>query len=238
MVFFRVNHPKPTKRKDGGRGNTRFELQRDSKTYLLQPRNILVIFSIVSLTIFGGCSRETSGSLSGTVVRVADGDTITILDAQRVQDRVRLQGIDAPERKQAFSEISRQNLARLVFGKELSIEYTKLDQYGRIVGKLLVDGEDICLDQIRAGLAWHYKEYEKEQSPADRQLYANAEQEARSQKLGLWQDSDPTPPWNFRHKPGLSKESDSEVEPRRADYPPIKPAAPGNLISTTLFPGK
>ncbi len=138
----------------------------------------------------------------GRVVAIADGDTITVLDAGNSQHRVRLQGIDAPERGQAFGTVSRQNLANLIFNRQVTVEYDKLDRYGRIVGKVLVDGRDICLEQIRAGLAWHYKQYENEQSPEDRRLYAEAEREARAARRELWRDESPTPPWDFRRSNG------------------------------------
>jgi len=176
-------------------------------------KNRPLILLLASLFIFASCSREKPNSISGRVVRIADGDTITILDANNVQHRIRLQGIDAPERRQDFSDVSREHLASLVFGKYVTIEYQKVDRYGRLVGKVWVDGDDECLEQLKAGLAWHYKEYEKEQSPTDQQLYARAEQGARAQKRGLWQDPKPVPPWDFRHHvTGSSAELDSQDE--------------------------
>lgn len=177
-------------------------------------RKSRLVLLLALLSIVGSCSHKPTNSISGTVVKIADGDTITILDAQNVQHKIRLQAIDAPERRQDFSAVSRENLASLVFGKYVRIEYEKVDRYGRLVGKVWVDGNDECLEQLKAGLAWHYKEYEKEQPPADRQLYANAEQEARTQQRGLWKDPDPTPPWEYRHHTnGSTAESDVPDEP-------------------------
>jgi endonuclease YncB( thermonuclease family) len=190
----------------------------------LRRRALLVL--VISLSILCSCSRETSKSVSGKVVKIADGDTITILDAQNVQHKIRLQGIDAPEHRQDFGEVSRENLAGLVFGKYVTIDYEKVDQYGRLVGKVWVDGNDECLEQVKAGLAWHYKEYEKEQTPDDRQLYANAEQEARAQERGLWKDPHPTPPWDFRHHVnGASSASDAPDE-LSLDDSTVKSASP------------
>lgn len=135
----------------------------------------------------------------GKVVSVADGDTVTVLDATNVQHRIRLTGIDAPESSQAFGTRSRQHLADLVFGKQVTVQYEKNDRYGRTLGKVIAEGRDVCLEQLRAGLAWHYKYYENEQPPADRQTYAQAEVEARAAKRGLWADANPIPPWDFRH---------------------------------------
>ena len=81
----------------------------------------------------------------------------------------------------------------------MTVEWQKYDRNGRIVGKIISEGQDVCLEQIKAGLAWHYKQFEGEQSELDRRLYSEAEHKARSQKIGLWQESSQTPPWDFRH---------------------------------------
>lgn len=139
-------------------------------------------------------------TLLGKVINVADGDSITVLDATNTQHKVRLTGIDAPERGQAFGNVSKESLAEQVAGRSVAVEWDKVDRYGRKVGKVLLAGMDSNLVQIKRGLAWHYKQYEREQSPADRQSYAEAEVEARAAKLGLWRDAEPTPPWEFRRK--------------------------------------
>lgn len=145
-----------------------------------------------------------ASTLTGMVVGIADGDTLTLLDAAKVQHKIRLAGIDAPEKTQAFGDRSKQNLAGLVFRKEVVVEWSKLDRYGRVIGKAVLGSEDVCLAQVRAGLAWHYKAYEREQTPVDRERYAQAEKEARASKRGLWRDPAPTPPWVYRHsrRPG------------------------------------
>jgi len=79
-----------------------------------------------------------------------------------------------------------------------TIEYQKRDRYGRIVGKVLLDGIDVCLEQVKAGFAWHYKKYQHEQSAEDRELYADAEIRARAERLGLWRENNPNPPWEYR----------------------------------------
>ena len=137
-------------------------------------------------------------TLTGRVVRVTDGDTIVVLDANKVQHKIRLQGIDAPERGQAFGTKSKEHLSELVAGKSVVVDYSKYDRYQRILGKVLLGGEDVNLEQVEAGLAWHYKYYQKEQTPADRVKYSDAELDARRDKLGLWQDHNPVPPWEYR----------------------------------------
>ena len=136
--------------------------------------------------------------LNGRVVGVADGDTVTVLDASRQQHKIRLMGIDAPEKRMPYGNRSKQSLSDLVFDRQVQVEYNKKDRYGRTVGKIIVDGVDANLAQIKAGMAWHYKQYQREQSVEDRAAYAQAEQESRASKRGLWKDADPVPPWDWR----------------------------------------
>jgi endonuclease YncB( thermonuclease family)/methylphosphotriester-DNA--protein-cysteine methyltransferase len=136
--------------------------------------------------------------IEGKVVRVSDGDTITVLDADNKQHKIRFQGIDAPESKQDFGQASKENLSKMVFGKQVTVTWSKVDKYRRTVGKVFLDGKDVNIEQIKAGMAWHYKKYADEQPPEDRITYAKAEEEARAAKLGLWQDPNPTPPGEWR----------------------------------------
>ncbi len=122
------------------------------------------------------------------VVKVSDGDTVHVLDQSKKKHKIRLGGIDAPEKKQVFGKKSGKNLSNLVAGKNVEVEYSKRDRYGRIIGKLIKDGQDINLMQIKQGFAWHYKFYQKDQSEIDRILYSSAEIEAREKTIGLCVD--------------------------------------------------
>lgn len=139
-----------------------------STTSLTAFRPARFVAAVAMAVLLATAWAET---LVGEVVSVADGDTVTVLDATKVQHRVRLAAIDAPERRQAFGDRSRQHLASLVFRKQVSVEWQKLDRYGRILGKVLVGQDDAGLYQIRAGMAWHYKEFAHEQAPDDRDAY-------------------------------------------------------------------
>ena len=86
----------------------------------------------------------------------------------------------------------------MVFGRDVTVAYEKTDQYGRLVGKIIFEGKDINLEQVKAGMAWHYKEYQREQTPEDPELYAKAEDEARTARRGLWRDPNPVEPSAFR----------------------------------------
>ena len=99
----------------------------------------------------------------GRVVGVADGDTITVLDADKVQHKIRLAGIDAPEKRQVFGSVSKQSLVEQVAGQSVAVEWVKVDKYGRKVGKVLLAGLDCNLVQVKRGLAWHYTKYQREQ---------------------------------------------------------------------------
>ena len=103
-----------------------------------------------------------------------------------------------PEKSQPFGQNAKQSLSNLVFGRAVEVEWQKHDRYERIVGKVLVNGQDANLEQVRRGMAWHYKKYEREQEPLDRATYSQAEIEARMNNRGLWSDPSPIPPWDWR----------------------------------------
>lgn len=157
-----------------------------------------VLISMGALVLLLAIPLAHAESFSGRVVGVADGDTVTVLDASMVQHKVRLSGIDAPEKSQPFGQRSKESLSELVFGRWVFVESEKRDRYGREVGKIFKDGLDTNLEQIRRGFAWHYKAYAQEQSEQDRGAYAVAEELSRFNKSGLWRDSEPTPPWEYR----------------------------------------
>jgi endonuclease YncB( thermonuclease family) len=138
--------------------------------------------------------------LIGKVIKVSDGDTITVLDSNNQKHKIRLKGIDAPESQQAFGDISTQSLSELVYDKEVLVTWDKKDKYYRILGKVIVDGNDANYEQLTKGLAWYYKQYEKDLSDDDKKRYSEAEEWARNYTEGLWADSNSIPPWEFRRK--------------------------------------
>lgn len=136
--------------------------------------------------------------LEGRVVSISDGDTLTVLDQAQIQYKIRLMGIDASEKRQPFGSGSKANLASLCFGKAVTVDWDKRDRYQRIVGKVWCENQDVGLAQIGKGMAWWYEAYAKEQKATDRTLYSQAQMRARSERVGLWQDGNPTPPWTWR----------------------------------------
>ena len=146
-------------------------------------------------------------TIVGRVVGVSDGDTITVLDADHVQHRIRLAGIDAPEKAQLFGQRAKQALSDLAYGKEALLECAKTDRYGRSVCKVMVaptsapNGPktlDAGLAMITVGLAWWYRAYAREQTPTERGQYEFAEFEAKAKRVGLWRDADAVAPWEWR----------------------------------------
>lgn len=142
-------------------------------------------------------SIALADTLRGKVIRVADGDTITVLDQDKQQHKIRLLGIDAPESKQAFGTRARQKMQELVDGQQVRIEWKERDRYQRILGDVYVTpaGKDelwVNVEMVKSGLAWHFVKYD------DRKPLADAENTAREEKAGLWADKEPTPPWEYR----------------------------------------
>ena len=138
--------------------------------------------------------------IHGRVVGVSDGDSVTVIDAKKTQFKIRLAGIDAPEKAQAYGQKAKESLSDLVFGKQVDVEWSKQDRYGRTVGKIMLGGVDINLEQIKRGMAWHYKQYQNEQSPEDRDAYAQSQSQAQERKMGLWRDPEAIEPAVFRQK--------------------------------------
>ena len=129
------------------------------------------------------------------VVGVKDGDTVVLLTAAKEEITVRLSEIDAPERKQAFGNVSRTFLSDLIFGKEVKLEKLGKDRYGRTLGFIyLRNGTNVNVEMVKNGMAWQYEKYSKSA------VLKKAQASAKSMKAGLWRDSYPVAPWEFRRK--------------------------------------
>jgi endonuclease YncB( thermonuclease family) len=139
-------------------------------------------------------------TLTGEVVRVLDGDTVTLLDTEQHEHRIRLASIDAPEKRQPWGQAARQALAEQSWRRSATAQCRKRDRYGREVCTLSVDGADLGMALLRAGFAWHYLDYLREQTREQAQAYAEAQMAAREAGRGLWADAEPTPPWAWRRE--------------------------------------
>ena len=174
------------------------------------------------LLIFVTLVTSPAGAdINGKVVAVTDGDTIKVLDGNKVQHKIRLTGIDAPEKAQPYGNASRKHLATMVAGKDVRVETTKNDRYGRVLGKVWVQPRD-CPScgktlnanhaQILSGMAWWYQDYAKDQSAEDQGRYESAVTEARKRKLGLWSEPNPIPPWAWRRGQRTSPKSEAVAD--------------------------
>jgi endonuclease YncB( thermonuclease family) len=153
-------------------------------------RRCIVFVLAVSLSLAGlAFSKNTPGQ--GKVVGVSDGDTITIIHRGK-GEKIRLYGIDCPEKSQAFGKRAKQFTSNMVFGKTVEVRPVTIDRYGRTIAWIYVNGTSLNEELLRAGLAWHYKRYSRERHLAELEI------EARQNKAGLWSDPHTIPPWDFR----------------------------------------
>ena len=154
----------------------------------MKPLFFLLIFPLLF-----ACQAPVKKEAHGKVVKVADGDTFTLLHNNNQQVRVRLHGIDAPERAQDFGNVARQKLSDLVFNQPVIIEEMDVDRYGRTIA-IVYTADGVCVNEIllKEGLAWHYKEYD------DNADWAKMENQARKQKMGLWSQPKAVAPWQWR----------------------------------------
>lgn len=166
---------------------------------------ILKLFIIAAVLVAPLCNA-VAADFTGPVVSILDGDTIEVLHNARAE-RIRLNGIDCPEKGQAYGNKAKQFTSTLAYGKEVTIQVLRKDRHGRTVGDVVLpDGTNVSRELVKAGLAWWYRQYSKDES------LGALEQEAREAKRGLWSDPHPIPPWEVRHPKKeplpLDKESD------------------------------
>lgn len=152
----------------------------------------------VTVVIPSATVEEKTNLIEGKVSLVYDGDTISVTTKDGKIYSIWLKTIDAPESKQNYAKKSRKMLADLIEGKDVKVIIYKKDVYDRYIGTVYYNGQDVGLRQIEAGMAWHFKQYAYEQNAEERKIYAQAELKARTDKIGLWEDSNPVAPWEFR----------------------------------------
>ena len=153
--------------------------------------------AVIGLTLSLSALAET---YTARVVGVTDGDTIKVLDGRRTAHKIRLAGIDAPEKAQPYGQRSKRYLADQVYGRTVTLDCGELDRYKRLLCVVLLDGRDINLSQVQAGYAWWYQRYSRMQTLHQRQSYEEAELAARARRAGLWRDNSQSPPWEWRKR--------------------------------------
>lgn len=153
-------------------------------------KRLVIVFISMCLCV---CSYAQKFSVK--VVGISDGDSFTVINRDNLQLKIRVYGIDAPEKKQAFGNKSKEALSDLIFGKDIMIDVQTQDRYGRYVAYVFTPfGEDVSLLMLSQGMAWHYARFDSTEE------YALAERIARGKRLGLWADAQPVAPWEFRKK--------------------------------------
>lgn len=158
----------------------------------LSQSQILIAMTLALMT-----TVASAATLSGRVVNIADGDTLTLL-VGRQHHTLKIAAIDAPERYQTWGDQSRTHLSRLAFNQSAVAECSRLDRSGYQICKVTVNTVDLGLQQIREGMAWWVRQDAHVQSAEDQSAYESAELMAKMRRLGLWGATNPVPPWEFR----------------------------------------
>jgi endonuclease YncB( thermonuclease family) len=178
-------------------------------------RRLLPILLLV--LAFPACAAD----YPARVIGIADGDTVTVLTADKTQHRIRLWGIDAPETGQDFGSRAKQAASELAFGKQVTVRPRDTDRYGRTVAEvILADGRSMNREMVRQGMAWWFRRY----APRDAEL-ARLEDQAKAARVGLWSQPNPVPPWEWRRGEGVPKTAEVVGNRRSRIY--HKPACRG-----------
>lgn len=158
----------------------------------MQHATVFLPVVLLALSLFNTSPCQAGVRLEGTIVGITDGDTVKLLTEDDQQVKIRLDGIDAPEKKQAFGDASKKCLSTLIFGKKVSVETKGLDMYKRTLGIIIHDGLNVNLEMVKLGFAWRFDKYSNDQALLD------AQNAAKAQSLGLWANPNPVAPWTFR----------------------------------------
>lgn len=151
---------------------------------------LLLLTCLFFLNNYG--SNNITVEQSGTVVKIVDGDTFDLLTKDKTTLRVRMYGIDCPEKKQDFYQSAKNALAAYIFKKNVQLKITGHDRNRRVIARVYCNGQNINLAMIKNGFAWHFSKYSSDSN------FAQAESQARVAKLGLWKKPAPVAPWEFR----------------------------------------
>ena len=160
-------------------------------------------------------TESSNCKLAGKVIRITDGDTVHVLEESKRRHKIRLAGIDAPEKGQPYNKAATKYLKSMVAGKNVCVDWHKKDRYQRLVGVLNYKGQDINYQMVAKGYAWHFKKYQREQKPEDRILYAAAQKNSRLGVIGLWQEPNPISPDEWRAGKRPAKKASQKSKPKK-----------------------
>ncbi len=170
---------------------------------------LLILFTF---TLYISFQQIYAQEITGRVVAISDGDTFTLLTANKEQRKIRLAEIDTPEKGQPYGQKAQAVLSQLIFNKQVRVVQTDIDRYGRVIARVYLDNLDVNVEMIKSGAAWVYRQYAE-----DQKLY-EYEEEARQAKRGLWSLSkaEQVPPWEWR------RQGVKASEPVKTDAPTAK----------------
>lgn len=162
---------------------------------------VMSIFSRLSLAVLLMLISVTARAeiISGQVIGIVDGDTLVFVDVKNQQHMIRLAGIDAPEKEQNFGQRARTSLSAMSADQKATADCRKRGPNRHEICVVTVGGKDLGLEQVRAGMAWRYRQDIAQQTAQERANYQQAEFDAKIHRLGLWTGVNPTPPWDWRH---------------------------------------
>lgn len=149
-------------------------------------------------TLASWTSADAAERFMARVEHVPDGDSLTVRSQDGRRLKIRMAGIDAPEIGQPHADVSRDHLRSRIGDQPVEIDPVKNDPFGRLVARVWIGGEDLGLIQVSQGHAWHFERYEAEQTGRERTAFRQAQARARAERVGLWNERHPTPPWDYR----------------------------------------
>lgn len=182
-----------------------------------------IALALGAYPVIPAAGGQRLAAFTAKVTRVLDGDTIEVF--RNGTARIRIEGVDCPESGQAFGQVARNFTRQLLFDRTVNVRPVTTDRYGRIVARVLVDGRDVSLELVTAGLAWHYTTYSSDA------VLASAEREARSAHRGLWADARPVPPW-------VQRRPSATAPTRRPAQPPAATIIPASSCLSRLVTSK
>jgi endonuclease YncB( thermonuclease family) len=177
---------------------------------VLQLLKYLLLGLLLSISV--NLANANEFSLNGKIERVMDGNTVQLITENSTKVRIRLLGIDAPESTQNFGPESTQHLISLRKSKRVTANCIGVDRYKRSLCKIVANGVDLNLEQLKSGMAWHYKEYAYSQSKKDQAVYASAETQAQQARVGLWSSNLTTPPWEYRKSRKTGQQASDSIK--------------------------
>lgn len=165
----------------------------------MKKNNLGLGQTLITMVLALMTTAASAATLSGRVVNIADGDTLTLL-VGRQHHTIKIAAIDAPERYQKWGDQSRTHLSRLAFNQTAVAECSRLERSGYQTCKVTVNTVDLGLQQISEGMAWWVRQDASIQPAEDQSAYESAELMAKMRRLGLWGETNPVPPWEFRRR--------------------------------------